>query len=763
MAQGKSAIEYVAHVKVDNDGNWAAPHLLEEHLEKTAALAASFASLLGPDWAELAGRWHDLGKYRKRFQDYIRNASGFERENAHIERPGKSPHSTAGAIHAIKELPPQLGHILAYVIAGHHAGLPDYSAASGKGSLAFRLVDGQNEYEESLAAKVPAHILEGKPVMPPNFARHPDSIALWIRMLFSCLVDADFLDTESYMEPSRVEERQQRLTIDDLWARFATKMQILQSKSDDSRVNKIRTEIYEACLSAASWKPGLFSLTVPTGGGKTLSSLAFALQHALQHKKNRIIYAIPYTSIIEQNAAVFRQFLGDDAVLEQHSNLDVDPEKENLRSRLASQNWDAPLIVTTNVQLFESLHASRTSRCRKLHNLIDSVIVLDEAQQLPRDFHEPITKVMQQLSDDYGVSWVLCTATQPVLNEKRNTFGQRLLTGLRDVREIIDSPSQLADELKRVDVHMPKDSDEKTTWQELANQLITHECVLAIVNTKKHARALSELINDNGNCIHLSTNMCAQHRSEALKEVKERLDERGRGANRPLRVISTQLIEAGVDVDFPVVYRAMAGLDSIAQSAGRCNREGKMGMLGQVYVFNAEESAPPGILAQGEAVTLELLANGDLRDPLAPESFEHYFNLFNTKGDRDRYRIGELLKAESSKDAPLSIQFRQAAEEFRLIDNKGEGVVVPFIPTGENESPVDGWLDILERDPSQKWVYKKLQRFTITLPEHQIKQYEANGCLDRRAGLTVLLSLFYHPQWGADLPEKMLSGVESTF
>lgn len=753
--------DYIAHVKQNKDGAWAKPHYLEEHLLDTAALAAEFAHELGEDWGWLAGLWHDLGKYRKRFQNYIREQSGYERENAHIENNHRSPHSTAGAIHAVKQLPPIPGHILAYLISGHHAGLPDFF--NGKGSLQHRLIVGEEEYLESLQEDIPQKLLNETCGMPPDFARHPENMALWMRMLFSCLVDADFLDTESYMQPAQHAERKQPVGLTGLSNRFENKMSLLRGNSAKSELNQIRESIYQSCLEAAEWKPGIFSLTVPTGGGKTLSSLAFALRHAQHFKKRRIVYAIPFTSIIEQNADVFRHFLGDDAVLEHHSSLDVSPGQESLRNRLAAQNWDAPLIVTTNVQLFESLHASRTSRCRKLHNLIDSIIILDEAQQLPRDFHAPITQVMQQLSDHYGVTWVLCTATQPVLSKSQNTFGQTLLKGLHDVREIVEDPNTLAQQLKRVDVQMPDLSQPKISWEELADKLQNEPCVLVIVNTRKQARRLTELLQDEEECIHLSANMCAEHRSHVITEIKQRLEQRRNGDQRLLRVVSTQLIEAGVDVDFPVVYRAMAGLDSIAQSAGRCNREGRL-KSGRVIVFRPEEASPHGFLRQGEDTTIELLSTNQLNEPLAPNAFTEYFKLLNAKGSRDKHDIVKMLTPPApTVDAPLAIQFREAAEKFRLIDNAGESVIVPYLNEEQDHSPVEAWLNLLEDDASQKWVYKKLQRYTITLSEHQIKKYRSVGCIDQRAGLNVLLGSYYHPRWGADYPEIDLPANQCVF
>lgn len=403
----------VAHVKLKegSSDSWESPHDLEEHLLQTADLAEVFAESIGVEWAHLTGKWHDLGKYRQRFQDYIRIRSGYQAENAHIENATRAPHSTAGAIHAIDTLGPGFGHIIAYLIAGHHAGLPDWTG--GKGSLDYRLNNSRAEYEEALREGLPENILSGEKLKLPIAASSHDSIALWIRMLFSCLVDADFLNTEAYMQPAAVDQRKS-ISLETIHERFSVAMEGLISKATPSPLNSIRQRVLAQCTEAGGQPSGLFSLTVPTGGGKTLSSLAFALAHAKAQKKRRIIYAIPFTSIIEQNAQVFREFLGDEAVIEHHSNLDVDPEKEHPLARLAAQNWDAPLIVTTNVQLFESLHASRTSRCRKLHNLVNSIIILDEAQQLPRDFHAPITKVMQQLSDQFGVTWLLCTATQPI-------------------------------------------------------------------------------------------------------------------------------------------------------------------------------------------------------------------------------------------------------------------------------------------------------------------------------------------------------------
>jgi CRISPR-associated endonuclease/helicase Cas3 len=755
--------DYIAHARQDAEGNWLAPHALEDHLQKVACLCGAFAeSFDSLGWASAAGLWHDLGKYRKPFQEYIRQASGFERENAHVEQD-KSPlrvtHSTAGAKHAIEQWPSVPGYILAYLISGHHAGLPDWSG--GRGALQFRLAESEQEYHEALAAVPPANILSAQQPPVPKMAQNQDSIALWMRVLFSCLVDADFLDTESYMSPGKSRNRGAYPSLDKLYHIFFDKIAQLQAKADKTELNETRKTIFQSCQDMANKPAGIYSLTVPTGGGKTLASLGFGLEHAKSHGKQRIIYAIPFTSIIEQNAAVFRAFLGEDAVVEHHSSLDVDPNSENATSRLATENWDAPVIVTTNVQLFESLFASKTSRCRKLHNLVNSIIVLDEAQQIPRDFHEPITRAMQQMSDYLGVTWVLCTATQPELGEQKDAFGRELHKGLRDVREIIEHPDELAQKLKRVTVEMPANPDFPTSWTELADQVAAEECCLVIVNKRQDARTLYESLPDDGYTYHLSANMCAEHRSAVLADIRRRLEARREGNSLPLRVISTQLIEAGVDVDFPVVFRAMAGLDSIAQAAGRCNREGKMGQPGRVIVFQPEELPPPGFLRQAAQTTLELLKSGQLDDPLSPRAIQAFFTKLNSRGDRDAHEICDLLRAKSSRDAPLEIQFREAAGKFRLIDDRGIGVIVPFCPEGMEESPIHAWLATLEKDGSAKWVYRKLQRYSVTLPETFAQKLLGIGALYQQAGQFVVESSHYHPTWGVQAPDTLLTAEAS--
>ncbi|MCC6208101.1 MAG: CRISPR-associated endonuclease Cas3'', partial [Gammaproteobacteria bacterium] len=374
-------VDYLAHVRQDRNGQFVV-HPLGEHLSAVARLASEFSNEFGAsDWGYIAGLWHDLGKYSKEFQSYIKKASGYEKANAHIEvedsAVGRVDHSTAGAIHAMRQFDKH-GRILAYLIAGHHAGLPDWSASgTGGKALSIRLAAEQNH----LLDRIPTHTI------PPEMLAQPkptsklkggtDGFHLWLRMLFSCLADADFLDTEAFMDDEKAASRDGYRDMPSLLEDYDKHMADKTAKADKTPVNDIRADILRQCREKAQLDPGIFSLTVPTGGGKTLSGMAFALQHAVRHQKRRIIYVIPYTSIIEQTAGIFRGIFGDN-VLEHHANLD--PDKEDARSRLATENWDASIIVTTNVQFFESLFAARTSRCRKLHNIVNSVVVLDEAQ-----------------------------------------------------------------------------------------------------------------------------------------------------------------------------------------------------------------------------------------------------------------------------------------------------------------------------------------------------------------------------------------------
>jgi CRISPR-associated endonuclease/helicase Cas3 len=708
----------LAHVRQLPDGTWQ-EHWLDEHLQEVSRLAGEFAAVFDShDWAKLAGLWHDLGKHSREFQEYIKSASGYE---AHIEgAAGRVDHSTAGAIHAVRQFD-KPGRILAYLIAGHHAGLPDWSAAgTGAKSLSSRLDTTQNYLldripSQSLSSSI---LTQNKPTAKTKGGAH--GFHHWLRMMFSCLTDADFLDTEVFMDGGKAASRGGYRNLLDLLEDFDRHMADKTTTADATPVNAIRADILRQCRDKAQLAPGLFSLTVPTGGGKTLSGMAFALCHAVQFNKKtddkmkhkqRIIYVIPYTSIIEQTAGIFREIFGDN-VVEHHANLD--PDKEDARSRLATENWDAPIIVTTNVQFFESLFAARTSRCRKLHNIVNSVVVLDEAQLLPPEFLQPIADMMNQLASHYGVTFVLSTATQPALGSFQS-FGGQPFRGLDNVREIMDDPDGLYQKLKRVEVAMPDDLIAPRDWQSIADELIKHPSVLCIVSRRDDARELHRLMTnkeEGKDTLHLSALMCGEHRSRVIADIKAKLKR-----NEPVRVISTQLVEAGVDFDFPVVYRALAGLDSIAQAAGRCNREGKQDRLGKVIVFVPPKPAPPGLLRQAAQISVSLLSGNKadvLERGLAKQFFEH---LYVRAHSLDKHFIIDDLTRDARD---CEIQFRTAAEKFRLIDDSSYQTIL--VRYDDN----DVLLGKLEKEGPQRWLMRKLQRYSVNLPKRVFMQLEAN-------------------------------------
>lgn len=509
-------------------------------------------------------------------------------------------------------------------------------------------------------------------------------------MLFSCLVDADFLDTESFMSLEKAVIRGGYPPLAELAPIFFAKLDEKEHNAPATAVNHIRAEIRANCEEAAKLPPGLFSLTVPTGGGKTLSGTAFALHHALKHGLKRVIYVIPYTSIIEQTANVLRDFLGADNVVEHHSNLA--PDKETQQSNLAAENWDAPVIVTTTVQFFESLYACRSSRCRKLHNIAESVVILDEAQLLPPHLLWPCTEALAQLIRHYRVSIVLSTATQPALA----TSGP-----LADVsvHEIIPDPQALYARLKRTNIILPADLNKYSTWEEIADKLRHYSQVLCVVNTRRDAKELAQLVGED--TIYLSTLLCGEHRSRKIAAIKERLV-----AGAPVRVVSTQLVEAGVDIDFPVVYRAFTGLASIAQAAGRCNREGRSETPGKVVVFIPPKPSPSGTLRKAEDVYTELLASENPPLPDDPESYPRFFMAFyQAQNDDGKKRFQDWLMKDY---ANFEFQFREAAAAFQMIEDNSVPVIVRYGESGK-------CIEALRAAGPKRDIMRHLQRYTVNI------------------------------------------------
>jgi CRISPR-associated endonuclease/helicase Cas3 len=484
-------------------------------------------------------------------------------------------------------------------------------------------------------------------------------------MLFSCLVDGDFLATEAFMNPQQAKNRPE--IPPEILPRM---LRALESRLDrfpppETEVDRQRESVLHDCNRAAELPPGFFTLTVPTGGGKTLSSLSFGLRHAVRHGLRRVVYVAPFTSIIEQNADVYRDVfrdLPDEVLIEHHSSLE--PRRETAKSRLAAENWDAPMIVTTSVQFYESLFANRTSRARKLHRLAKSVILLDEAQTLPVEYLRPCLAALRELVERYGATVVLCTATQPAIR-KHPDFE----IGLENVREIIGNVPELFQVLKRTEVEpLGVQTDE-----DLGARLKEESQVLCVVNSRKHAQRLFHVLGKDEAHVHLSALMCPAHRTEKLAEIRNRLDQ-----GKPVRVVSTQLVEAGVDLDFPVVFRSMAGLDSIAQAAGRCNRNGRLPRLGKVYVFDSEDRDAEKYFQETANVARQVLGL-DL-DPLSDEAAEKYFRMYfyGRRADWDSHDILKDFQLQPKRDAPFLFQFASAAEKFRIIRSGQISVIIPY-------------------------------------------------------------------------------------
>lgn len=678
------------------------------HLNKVAWWAAKFASQMFADgseeaeaawkWGWLAGLWHDLGKFAPEWQEYLKLNS----DPHAADVSGRVDHSTAGAQHAVGGHSP-VGHLLAYCITGHHTGLLDgksNAACQAKRLEKADLPDYQNAPKEITSHPIPK--------LPGFLTRDACSISFFTRMIFSCLVDADFLATEAFMNPSQAKTRNQTpgTALRDIARLIDAKIDAFGIPLPNDTVNFQRRIVVEDCRAAAKQAAGMFSLTVPTGGGKTLSSLSFALRHALTHGQQRVIFVVPFTSIIEQNAEVIREILVPlqtaffTPLIEHHSSLS--PERESTQSRLATENWEAPIIITTAVQFYESLFAAKTSRCRKLHNIANSVVIFDEAQSLPVDFLKPCLRVVQELANHYQTTAVLCTATQPAVHFDEAEFD----IGLKNCREIISNTKSLFEALKRVEVESHGDLPDAS----LVERLAEHSQALCIVNRRKHAQQLFQMLGQGEGNYHLSALMCPEHRSRILAEIRQRLRD-----GHPTRVISTQLIEAGVDVDFPVVYRALAGLDSIAQAAGRCNRNGKLSVPGLTYIFRPGDQRAETYFRETAQVAHQLI---DLHpDLLSEEAIRHYFDLYYYQ-QKKRWDAKGILDAESfhldggDKAFPFLFQFKTVSEKFRLIEDWQVPVIIPYDEKSRS-------LIVELRNPSiplHRNLLRGLQRYTVQIP-----------------------------------------------
>ncbi|GAB2690757.1 CRISPR-associated helicase Cas3' [Paenibacillus thermoaerophilus] len=696
---------YYAHRTDSSDkSGW---QKLTDHLQNVSAKTSEFASVFGAGkWGAIAGLLHDAGKFSKAFQRRLNGS------------PEPVDHATAGAQYIDKAWnQAKIARILAYIIAGHHAGLADFgSDASDERTLSRRLLKSVEPFKEALEE----HLKIG-PLYPLPLPIKPGvdpglQLSLFTRMLFSCLIDADSIDTELYADRSRAELRGNTPLLVDLFDRYRHYMEN-RFANPEGFINIIRSELLTECLSKADAAPGLFTLTLPTGSGKTLISLGFALRHAVRHNLRRIVYVIPYTSIIEQNARVFREAVGADTVLEHHSNVQHEIEEDleeadelykwKKKRMLAEENWDYPIIVTTNVQFFESLFANKRSRCRKLHNLANSVIILDEAQMMNGELLKPSLYALEELSRNYGATIVFSTATQPNL--------QALFPKPVKIEEIVADVPKRFEQFKRVRL----ESMGLTNYDRIAELMSGDPQALCIVNTRKAARELFEkmrLLVAPEALFHLSARMCPRHREAKLKEIRGRLER-----DLPCVLISTQLIECGVDVDFPIVYRELAGLDSIAQAAGRCNRNGNRPVC-TVFVFETDETPRQGWFGITAGAAQTILRRYP-EDPLSLAAIGDYFKelyFYQTlaQDKTDKHNILGLLNEQVRE---FAFPFETVAQRFQLIETAAKPVIVEYDEAAREA------LEALRHADRIGTILRKLQPYVVQLYPQEFAAFRHAG------------------------------------
>ena len=709
--------------------------LLSQHLRNVAKKAREFADPLGfGDVAEWAGLLHDLGKYREAFQAYLAG-----------ERPAsdETHHAMYGAALAFKKV--WLGP--AFAIAGHHAGLHNVSdlqdLVCGEKYDAISRIGPLVKMFEAELGGIPEELVE------PEFANPPKDRAVtefYVRMLFSCLVDADFLDTEQF----KIGRERYPVKLD---TRLLLKrLQAHRGKFDSSgELNQLRNGVFEDCLAKASEPAGFFSLTVPTGGGKTLSGMAFALKHAQQHGMERVIVVIPYLSIIEQNAAEYRKVLDpqdEGIVIEHHSTViakDNDREESRSPEELAAENWDAPIIVTTSVQFIESLFANRTSKCRKLHNIANSVVLLDEVQTLPSHLLNPLLHILRDIKEHYHTSFVFSTATQPAFGRSRS-----LSNGFEanDVKEIASKPRELFQKLGRVVYEVRSTEND---WSELAEEWASESQALGVVNTRKQAAEWWGLLRGQKSegVMHLSSAMCAEHRTRVLAEARWRLEN-----DKPCWLVATQVIEAGVDIDFPLVYRALGPLDSIVQAAGRCNREGRLPNKGRVVVFRpTDTNLPSGVYQVATDITARLLDQLSTDDLYRePALFRRYFGELFQYVPTDYQHRRECSIQEDRK----ALRFREVSRKAKVISDDTQAVIAP------SKKALKKVAAIRERTQMDSLRFTRkdmrdLQRFIVNLHLRDFQKVDKMGLLRPLLPgmeLSVLDGAAYHEHLGVVIDQR---------
>ena len=686
---------YLAHLTEDGR-----TQTILEHLKGTASLCSAFAAAFDAEaQGQLAGMAHDIGKYSAAFQRRLHGGP-------------KVDHASAGAFECLKAQ--QLA--AAFAISGHHGGLPDGGGrrgAAGTGTFWGRINRASQRNLEDY------HAWQSEFSLPhantPAFAGTRLEGMFFTRMLFSCLVDADYTDTGAFMDNSPYLPASSS-SMEELWRRLET--YVSGWFPPKGALNMQRCVILEQCMSAgAQYGPGLFTLTVPTGGGKTVASLSFALAQAKARRMKRIVYVIPYTSIIEQTAQIFREILGDENVLEFHSGVQFDQQEDDASSPETApltrsvETWDVPVIVTTAVQFFESLYACQPSKCRKLHNLAQSVLIFDEAQMLPLPYLRPCVWAIAQLVRHYGASAVLCTATQPALDPIFQEFAPEI-----PIREICPMAEAHWESFRRVSFQQAG----TLSWMDLAPCLQQQEQVLCVVNTRRAAREVFHQLSGPGN-FHLSTLMYPAHRRRILDEIRRRLRD-----GLPCRVVSTSLIEAGVDVDFPAVYRELSGLDSILQAAGRCNREGKRPPEDSIVTIFQGEDPPPRLFETSIGAGKIVLDH--CQDVSSRAAIHTYFStLLDLKGAeaQDAHHILPLMESEF-------FPFRTVAERFHLIESPTTTV---YLPLEEGA----GLVELLRSGQYSRTLYRRLGQYGVSVYPQHLAALEQAGALEHLEDGSVVL------------------------
>ncbi len=739
--------DFVAHIEDGSrNGSGVSYHLLDDHLKGVAALFAEFAESFGcRNWGYAAGLIHDIGKFSDAFQEYIR-AVVLEKSDNPKYFKGSVDHTSAGAIYAAANKLP----ILDYLSAGHHSGLMDFN--DKKSRLAKR------ECFDSVKARADEFFSKNRiPPLESFTGRDIDtqSLNMLVRLMFSALVDADYLDTEKFFFPERSRGGYDSLEI--LLQRLQSHLEKLFENVPDTKLNRLRRGIDDACAAAAEkYSGGYFSLSVPTGGGKTLASILWALKFAVKNGKRRVIVAIPYTSIISQTAAQYRKIFGEKNVLEHHSNVEpdkiLDENGQPTPARLATENWDTPIVVTTNVQLFESMYANSPSRTRKLHNICKSVVILDEAQMLPPDFLKPILWGLDAFVKIGGASVLFCTATQPVFSGRIGSNKEAFESPIKDVREIIPNPDYLHGEFRRTKISFLPDEFEIADFSDFLRARTGS--FLCVCNTRSHAAEIFSALGDDS-AFHLSRSMCTAHIDDVLAEIKASL-----ASGKCTRVVSTQLVEAGVDLDFPEVFRECAGLDSIIQAAGRCNREGRA-KVGNVFVFETKRNLINGFIGKGINALKTTLANYSDKILDSREAVCGYFEEFYSRCKTfDKPNVYNLLwksmsSHESNSESDLEFNFKTAAENFRLIDDGGcVEVLVPY------RDGADLCKRVSDGYSGDSQFFRKLRRYCVAVRKTQLEELLKAGQIANFNDIYVLVdSDSYSEKIGLTINKNALSDV----